>query len=77
MKKLEASSIKRPQSISWYPFINLVLEFVSKRRKHEEEKERKQKEKKGKEKKRRTWKAKEGKDQATSMGILTGNRLHV
>jgi uncharacterized protein (DUF2225 family) len=87
MKKLEASIIKRHQSISSQPFfVSFVLEFSfrERREKRRRKEERRRKERKGKRKEKEKGKEKEKKgsskerlDQAASTGILAGNRLHV
>lgn len=52
MKKLEASIVKRHQSVNLGPFVNLDLELVQERRKQtrKQRKENENKEKKGKDK---------------------------
>jgi len=86
LNKLEASSIKIPQSSSWYLLssfsqfsvrICLREEKAPRGERKYASKEKQGKARKGQEKQKGTRKAKEGKDQAASAGILAGNRLHV
>ena len=83
MKKLEASVINRPHSISWYPLVSSVLDFVSERRRAPRGEGKKtskggaRKAKEGQEKKAKKESIKEKMDRVASTRKLVGNRLHV